>query len=100
MSTTISGERKATEGVHTLLGDPKRAIIKLSVPMVVAMSFQTLYNLADSAENLAISIQPYDVIYVPKTFVADLEAVASQIYKIVVPPIDLATRFQYYNAIR
>jgi putative MATE family efflux protein len=48
MSTTISGERKATEGVHTLLGDPKRAIIKLSVPMVVAMSFQTLYNLADA----------------------------------------------------
>ena len=31
-----------------LLGDPKKAIIRLAVPMVVAMSFQTLYNLADA----------------------------------------------------
>jgi hypothetical protein len=47
-----------------------------------------------------VQIQPYDLIYVPKTFVADLESFASQIYKIVIPPVDLATRFQYYNAIR
>lgn len=47
-----------------------------------------------------VSIQPYDVVFVPKTFIADLEAFASQIYKVVVPPLDLATRFQYYNAIR
>lgn len=44
----VSGERKRTRGVDTLLGDPKRAIVKLSIPMVVAMSFQTLYNLADA----------------------------------------------------
>jgi putative MATE family efflux protein len=48
VSTAISAERKKTEGVHTLLGDPKKAILKLSIPMVVAMSFQTLYNLADA----------------------------------------------------
>ncbi len=47
-STIISDARKATEGVKTLLGDPKKAIFKLSIPMVVAMSFQTLYNLADA----------------------------------------------------
>jgi MATE family, multidrug efflux pump len=34
--------------VRTLLGDPKRAVVRLAVPMVVAMSAQTLYNLADA----------------------------------------------------
>ncbi len=47
-----------------------------------------------------VPIQPYDLVYVPRTFIADLETFASQIYKVVVPPLDLATRFQYYNAIR
>lgn len=40
-------EEMTTEGVKTLLGDPKRAITKLSWPMVVAMLAQTTYNLAD-----------------------------------------------------
>ena len=35
-------------GVDTLTGDPKKAIIKLSIPMVIAMSVQTIYNLADA----------------------------------------------------
>jgi len=39
---------KETEGIRTLLGDPKKAIIKLSIPMVVAMSVQTIYNLVDA----------------------------------------------------
>jgi putative MATE family efflux protein len=37
-----------TQGVKTLLGNPKKAIIKLSVPMIVAMSVQTLYNFVDA----------------------------------------------------
>jgi len=37
-----------TKGIKTLLGDPKKAIIRLSVPMVVAMSAHTIYNLADA----------------------------------------------------
>jgi putative MATE family efflux protein len=37
-----------TEGVKTLLGNPKQAIIRLSIPMIVAMSVQTLYNLVDA----------------------------------------------------
>lgn len=48
MSPVASPVRKQTKGVDTLLGDPKKAILKLSIPMVVAMSFQTLYNLADA----------------------------------------------------
>jgi Na+-driven multidrug efflux pump len=37
-----------TEGIKTLLGDPKKAIIKLAIPMIVAMVVQTLYNLVDA----------------------------------------------------
>jgi putative MATE family efflux protein len=37
-----------TEGVKTLLGEPKKAIIKLAVPMIIAMSAHTIYNLVDA----------------------------------------------------
>jgi putative MATE family efflux protein len=37
-----------TKGVETLLGDPKKAIIKLAAPIIVAMSAQTIYNLVDA----------------------------------------------------
>jgi putative MATE family efflux protein len=40
-------EAVGTEGVRTLTGDPRRAIRRLAWPMIVAMSAQTLYNLAD-----------------------------------------------------
>lgn len=40
-------KEQSTEGVKTLLGEPKKAIIKLSGPLVVAMLAQTTYNLAD-----------------------------------------------------
>jgi len=38
-----------TAGVKTMLGNPKKAIIKLSIPMIIAMSVQTVYNVADAA---------------------------------------------------
>lgn len=37
-----------TEGVKTLLGNPRKAIIKLSLPMTVGMLAQTAYNIADA----------------------------------------------------
>lgn len=37
-----------TKGVQTLLGDPKKAVIKLAIPMIIAMSVQTLYNFVDT----------------------------------------------------
>ena len=37
-----------TKGVKTLLGNPKKAIIKLATPMIIAMSVTTLYNLVDA----------------------------------------------------
>lgn len=43
-----SEEGPETKGVRILEGDPKKAIIKLAVPMIVAMSVQTLYQLVDT----------------------------------------------------
>ncbi len=37
-----------TQGVQTLLGDPKRAIIRLAIPMIAAFSLQTIYNFVDA----------------------------------------------------
>ena len=42
-----AGLDKTTGGVDTLLGNPKKAIIKLSIPMIVAMSVHTLYSFVD-----------------------------------------------------
>ncbi|MGA1872210.1 MAG: MATE family efflux transporter [Thermoplasmatota archaeon] len=44
----LKAHGKATQGVKTLLGNPKKAIFKLSIPMIIAMSVQTVYNLADT----------------------------------------------------
>lgn len=44
----LSPQKGETEGVKTLLGEPKKAIIKLAIPIIVAMSAQTLYNLVDA----------------------------------------------------
>ncbi len=40
-------EKNSTKGVETLLGDPKKAIRRLSGPMIIAMFVQTLYNIVD-----------------------------------------------------
>jgi putative MATE family efflux protein len=40
--------QKSTEGVNILLGDPRKAVVKLSIPIIVAMSVQTIYSLTDT----------------------------------------------------
>ncbi|RPJ50266.1 MAG: MATE family efflux transporter, partial [Methanobacteriota archaeon] len=40
--------QKTTEGVNILLGDPRKAIVKLSIPIIVAMSIQIIYSLTDT----------------------------------------------------
>ncbi|WP_231624272.1 MATE family efflux transporter [Methanobrevibacter arboriphilus] len=42
-----SNDFEETEGVSTILGDPKKAILKLSGPMIIAMMITSLYNLID-----------------------------------------------------
>ena len=38
---------EVTKGVQLLLGDPKKAIVNISFPMMIGMLFQTVYSLAD-----------------------------------------------------
>jgi putative MATE family efflux protein len=44
-----SEETPQTKGVKMLMGDPKKAILKLSIPMIIWMGLQTLYNFVDAA---------------------------------------------------
>ena len=44
----MSEEREKNENIEVITGDPKRAIRKLSVPMMVSMLLIMMYNLADS----------------------------------------------------
>lgn len=46
--TEVSPTQKVTKGVGILLGDPEKAVVKLSVPIIVAMSVQTIYSLTDT----------------------------------------------------
>lgn len=46
--TGVFPPHKVTEGVDILLGDPKKAVVKLSIPIIVAMSVQTIYSLTDT----------------------------------------------------
>ncbi|MBF4467810.1 MAG: MATE family efflux transporter [Methanobrevibacter arboriphilus] len=41
------GDDFKTEGVSTILGDPKKAILKLSGPMIIAMLITSFYSLID-----------------------------------------------------
>ena len=49
INTIKKPDNNETKGVQTLLGNPKKAIIKLAIPMIIAMSVTTIYNLADAA---------------------------------------------------
>ncbi len=40
--------QRDTRGVSLLRSDPKKAVVKLSLPMMVALVVQALYNLVDS----------------------------------------------------
>jgi putative MATE family efflux protein len=47
-NTELLAHEKATKGVGILLGDPKKAVTKLSIPIIVAMSVQIIYSLTDT----------------------------------------------------
>jgi len=48
LSFSKKNDSSKTKGVETLLGEPKKAIMKLAVPMIIAMSAHTVYNLVDA----------------------------------------------------
>jgi putative MATE family efflux protein len=45
---SLSKSSVQTKGIKTLLGEPKKAVIKLAIPMIIAMSAHTIYNLVDA----------------------------------------------------
>ena len=47
-SIQFEADDEPTKGVKILMGDPKKAILTLSLPMIVAMSVQTIYNVVDA----------------------------------------------------
>jgi putative MATE family efflux protein len=62
----------ATKGVEILLGDPKKAIIKLAIPMIIAMSAMTIYNLVDAIWVSGLGTNALDAVglYYPFFFIA------------------------------
>ncbi|MBP5475385.1 MAG: hypothetical protein J6X83_03910, partial [Methanomicrobium sp.] len=46
--TEINETAGTTEGVEILTGDPKIALIKLSIPLIAAMMLMSVYNLIDA----------------------------------------------------
>ncbi|WFN34028.1 MATE family efflux transporter [Methanogenium sp. S4BF] len=48
LRTAPSAAAETTKGVSILTGDPKRAIIKLSGPMIIAMLLMSVYNIVDA----------------------------------------------------
>lgn len=47
-SNSFSNTAVQTKGIKTLLGEPKKAVMKLAIPMIIAMSAHTIYNLVDA----------------------------------------------------
>lgn len=43
-----------------------------------------------------LSLQAYDIVYVPRTFIADVNAWVSQVYDVILPPLDVWTRYKYW----
>ena len=48
VSPILGAEPLPTQGIKVLLGDPKKAVIKLALPMIAAMSLHIIYNLVDA----------------------------------------------------
>jgi putative MATE family efflux protein len=46
--TPSNSNQKDTEGTKILLADPKTAILRLSLPMMIAMTLMTLYSVVDA----------------------------------------------------
>jgi putative MATE family efflux protein len=62
----------STKGVEILLGEPKKAIIKLAIPMIIAMSALTIYNLVDAIWVSGLGSNALDAVglYYPFFFIA------------------------------
>jgi polysaccharide biosynthesis/export protein len=55
-------------------------------------------DMSSVTDNLSrdLSLQAYDVVYVPRTFIADVNTWISQFYDVLLPPLDIWTRYKYW----
>ena len=79
-TNTTQMNNNATKGVETLLGDPKKAIIKLAIPMIIAMSVQTIYNFVD-----ALWVSGFGIQFFTSVDVADIGRLALAAIGFVLP---------------
>ena len=54
-----------------------------------------LSSVADNVRN-DVPLQSYDMIYVPKTFIADVGEFFEQIYDVILPPFDVWSRYAFW----
>ena len=47
--------------------------------------------------SIDIPVNAYDVIYVPRTFIADVNKFVGQVYDFVLPPFDVWSRYTIYS---
>jgi len=64
-----------TKGVKTLFGEPKKAVIKLAIPMIIAMSAHTIYNLVDALWVSGLGKDFFTTVDVPEVGTGALAAV-------------------------
>jgi polysaccharide biosynthesis/export protein len=55
-------------------------------------------RMAQMMEN-DLAMQAFDLVYIPKTFIADVDAWVSQVYRVVLTPLDITSRAFYYQSI-
>ncbi len=46
--------------------------------------------------NYDLPVQSYDVVFVPRTFIADVNSFVTQLYDIALPPFDIWSRYNYW----
>ena len=80
------------KSVIILRSNEKRAINVLRINL---NNPARLGNNADTIGNFAV--QPYDIIYVPKTFIANVNTFLQQVYDGVLPPLDTYLRALWWR---
>ncbi|MBN1543401.1 polysaccharide biosynthesis/export family protein [candidate division KSB1 bacterium] len=55
-------------------------------------------SISDVAKQLDtdLTLQPYDMVFIPKTFIANLDIFVRRVYEYVLPPTDLFYRYKYW----
>jgi protein involved in polysaccharide export with SLBB domain len=64
-------------------------------PIATRISLKAIHDHAE--ENIGLPVQPLDVIYVPRTFIADISSFMSKFYDTLIPPLDAYLRALLYT---